>query len=249
MTVLYWSLAIFAPVFAYRDYRTVSIFALGNSFGKQLFPTGFAIVQTLLILGRCCCESVVFLPCMGSVPTPCCAPRDSPHVCTAVGAQDSGKTTLAFWGVGRKEGGFVAFLLATCNLTPSLLSCCLEIRVGESGWVVILPSNYLPSFGNMLYAPPSQSRAVLTQMLSEAALELLSTSVGGFCCFSLNIYIGATHWNIQMYTQRTPKQEETASPTSFISLFSCCSREKPKYMSGRGPHLNHRNRGMRFFHY
>lgn len=44
-----------------------------------------------------------------------------------------------------------------------------------------------------------------------------------------------------MNTQGTPKQEETASPTSFISLFSCCSREKPKYMSGRGQHLNHWN--------
>lgn len=186
---------------------------------------------------------------MGSVPTPCCAPRDSPHVCAAVGAQDSGKTTLAFWGMGRKEGGFVAFLPAPPQSDTKPLFLLSGDRVGVLGWVVILPSNYLPSFGNMLYPPPLQSRAVLTQMLSEAALELLSTSVGGFCCFSLNICIEATHWNIQMYTQRTPKQEETASPTSFISLFSCCSREKPKYMSGRGPHLNHWNRGMRFFHY
>lgn len=52
-----------------------------------------------------------------------------------------------------------------------------------------------------------------------------------------------------MYTQGTPKQEETASPTSFISLFSCCSREKPKYMSERGQHLNHWIMGMRLSHY
>lgn len=133
----------------------------------------------------------MLLPCMGSAPTLCCVPRDSPHLSTAVGAQDNGKTTLAFRGVGRKKGGLVAFFPAPPSLTPSLTSCCLETRVGVPGWAVILPSNYLPSLGNMLYPPPSQSRAVLTQMFSE--VELLSTSVGGFCCFSLNIYIGATH--------------------------------------------------------
>lgn len=178
----------------------------------------------LLLSPWCSCPAWALLP-------PCAVFQGTPHTCPQLwGLRTMGKQLWHFeeWG-GRREAWWLSS--QPPSLTPSLTSCCLETRVGVPGWAVILPSSYLPSLGNMVYPPPSQSRAVLTQMFSE--VELLSTSVGGFCCFSLNIYIGATHWNIQMYTQITLKQEETASPTPSISLFSCCSREKPKYMSGR----------------
>lgn len=54
---------------------------------------------------------------------------------------------------------------------------------------------------------------------------------------------------MQVYTEKALKLEKTASSTSFIYLFSHCSREKPKYRAGRNSDLNHWNMVMSFFHY
>lgn len=178
---------ISAPVFVYRDYRTVSNFSLGSSFGEQLFPAGFAIVQTLLTLGRCCCWICAAPALQGLCSHPML--QGTPHVGTFGGAQDSGKT---LWPLeeqgGRREVWWLFSQPLQSDTKPAFLLSA------EPAWVVILPSNYLPSFGHMLCCPPpSQGRAVLTQLFSGTVLELLSTSAGEFCCFSLNIYIGATH--------------------------------------------------------
>lgn len=76
----------------------------------------------------------------------------------------------------------------------------------------VLPSNYLLSFDNMLYATPSHSRAFLPQAFCEAALETAVHLVWGFLSFLKYLY-----WNnILKYATVYSKYLETGD-----SQFHC----------------------------
>lgn len=142
---------------------------------------------------------------------------------------------LTFWGAWRKDCGFAGFLPPLLHHPPQ-----------SDTRPVFLPSGYQNSrrecqtglwFCLAIIFYLSITRCTLLLRRQELSWhrrslkqlwKLLSTPVWGFRPFSLNIYIGTTCWNMQVYTEKALKLEKTASSTSFIYLFSCCSREKPK---------------------
>lgn len=139
---------------------------------------------------------------------------------------------LTFWGAGRKDCGFAGFLPPLLHQPPTVWHQACFPTVWISGRQTWAPDWFMFCLAIIFYL----SITCCTLLLCSQALswhrrslkqlwKLLTTPAWGFRPFSLNIYIGTTCWNMQVYTEKALKLEKTASSTSFIYLFSCWSRE------------------------
>lgn len=62
--------------------------------------------------------------------------------------------------------------------------------------------------------------------------KLLSSPAWGFRPFSLNIYIGTTCWNMQVYTEKALKLEKAASSTPSICFLAAVERSQNTGLEG-----------------